>query len=88
MARTWYFGSGTAPAAYINVSGMDGYKKLSFGTDKIVGFNKTGVGKFTVKLDVKEVWTEPTLEEYVTDADHLTGSAVAVSDVQNVAPSS
>jgi hypothetical protein len=86
VARTWYYGSGTAPSTFTNVASMDGYKKLSFGTDKIVGFNKAGVGKFTVKLDVKEVWTEPTLEEYVTDADHLTGSATAVSDVQNVAP--
>ena len=86
VARTWYYGAGTAPSTFTNVSTLDGYKKLSFGTDKIVGFNKTGVGKFTAKLNVKEVWTEPTLEEYVTDADHLTGSTTAISDVQNVAP--
>jgi hypothetical protein len=65
---------------------MDGYKKLSFGTDKIVGFDRTGVGKFTVKLAVKEVWTEPTLEEYVTDADRLSAEILAYSDVLNVAP--
>ena len=86
VERTWYFGHGLAPVSFTNVAAMDGYQKLSFGTDKIVGFNKTGVGKFTMKLDVKEVWTEPTLKEYVTDADHLTGTTLAYSDVRNVAP--
>lgn len=86
VERTWYFGHGLAPASFTNVATMDGYQKLSFGTDKIVGFNKVGVGKFTTKLFVKEKWTEPTLEEYVTDADHLTGTTTAPSDVFNVAP--
>jgi hypothetical protein len=84
--RSWHFGYGINSTAFTDVSIMEGYKKLSFGTDKIVGFNKTGIGKFTVKLDVKEVWTEPTLEEYVTEADYLTGSALSYSDVVNVAP--
>ena len=86
VERAWYYAPGTTSSAFTNVASMDGYKKLSFGTDKIVGFNKVGVGKFTAKLNVKEVWTEPTLEEYVTDSDHLTGTATAFSDVQNVAP--
>ena len=84
--KSWHFGYGLNPVEFADVSIMEGYKKLSFGTDKIVGFNKTGIGKFTVKLDVKEVWTEPTLEEYVTEADYLTGSALSYSDVINVAP--
>ena len=86
VERTWYFGHGTAPATFTNIAAMGGYQKLSFGTDKIVGFNKPGVGEFTVKLFVKEKWTEPTLEEYVTAADHLTGTTLAYSDVLNVAP--
>ncbi len=86
VERTWFYGATTAPAVFTNVTVMDGYKRLSFGTDKIVGFNKVGVGTFTTKLFVKEKWTEPTLEEYVTDADRLTGTAIACSDVQNVAP--
>ena len=86
VARIWHYGATTSPAVFTNVSTMDGYAKLSFGTDKIVGFNRTGVGRFTTKLFVKEVWTEPTLEEYVNDADHLTGTAIAYSEVQNVAP--
>ena len=86
VARTWYYGATTSPATFTNVSTMDGYSKLSFGTDKIVGFNATGVGKFTTKLFVKEVWTEPTLEEYVSNSDYLTSTATAYSEVQNVAP--
>ena len=86
VERTWYYAPVTASSTFTNIETMNGYKKLSFGTDKIVGFNKVGVGKFTTKLSVKEVWTEPTLEEYVTDSDHLTGSTLAYSDVQNVAP--
>jgi len=86
VERTWHYGATTAPAVFTDVSTMDGYKKLSFGTDKIVGFDRTGVGKFTVKLAVKEVWTEPSLEEYVTDADRLSAEILAYSDVLNVAP--
>ena len=86
VERTWYFGHGTFPSTFTNVATMGGYQKLSFGTDKIVGFHKPGVGKFTVQLFVKEKWTESTLEEYVTDADHLTGTILAYSDVLNVAP--
>ena len=86
VERSWFYGATTAPAVFTDVSTMPGYKKLSFGTDKIVGFDRTGVGKFTVKLAVKEVWTEPTLEEYVSDSDRLTGETVAYSEVQNVAP--
>ena len=86
VSRTWYYGATTAPSIYTDVSTMDGYSRLSFGTDKIIGFNKVGVGKFATKLYVKEVWTEPTLSEYVSSSDYLTGAATAYSDVQNVAP--
>ena len=86
VERTWYFGHGKFPSTFTNVATMEGYQKLSFGTDKIVGFHKPGVGKFAVQLFVKEKWTEPTLEEYVTDADHLTGKIRSYCDVLNVAP--
>ena len=59
---------------------------LSFGSKQKVSFEKEGVGKVNVRLDVKEVWVEPTLEEYVTDADRLTGHISAVTEVKNVAP--
>jgi hypothetical protein len=86
VERTWYYGATASPAVFVDVSTMAGYKKLSFGTDKIVGFDRTGVGPLTVKLFDKEKWTEPTLEEYVTDDEHLTGSAITYTEVQNVAP--
>jgi len=86
VERIWYYGATASPTVFTNVASMDGYQKLSFGTDKIVGFHKVGVGRFTTKLFVKERWTEPTLEEYVTDSDHLTGTTTAPSDVLNVAP--
>lgn len=63
-----------------------GYTDLSFGSMKKIQFPKTGVGKADIRLDVKEVWTEPTLEEYVTEADHLTGYTTAETEVKNVAP--
>lgn len=63
-----------------------GFKDLSFGSKQKVQFNKTGVGKVQVRLDVKEVWTEPTLEEYVSDADRKTGATTKDTDVQNISP--
>ena len=58
----------------------------SFGTRKTVAFDKTGVGRFAVKLTARDVWTEETLSEFVTPADVMTGEAVATSEVANLAP--
>jgi hypothetical protein len=59
---------------------------LSFGTRKKVSFKKEGVGPLTIGLSVKEVWIEPTLEEYVSEADHKTAETAAETEVINVAP--
>lgn len=90
VQRTWSIAfdtnnNGVADTAYSPISNY-GLQDLSFGTLKNIKFMKTGVGYFNLKLDVKEVWTEPTLEEYVTDADHLTGTTNKNSNVINVAP--
>lgn len=69
-----------------NIKTLAGYKDLSFGTGQKVQFNKTGVGKADVRLDLKDVWIEPTLEEYVTDADHKTAAGTKTTDVINIAP--
>ncbi len=58
----------------------------AFGTAKTVAFDKTGVGRFAVKLTARDVWTEETLPEFVTPADVLTGEAVRESRVANLAP--
>ncbi len=79
LQRTW-------SVEAINIRTMAGYKDLSFGTGQKVQFNKTGVGKADVRLDLKDVWIEPTLEEYVTDADHKTAAETKTTDVINIAP--
>lgn len=71
--RTWTF------------DGSD-YQDLSFGTGKTISFRREGVGEFTVGLTIKDLWTDETLEEYVSDADHLRASATASSAVDNIAP--
>lgn len=90
VQRTWSIAfdtnnNGVADTAYSPISNY-GLQDLSFGTLKNIKFMKTGVGYFNLKLDVKEVWIEPTLEEYVTDADHLTGTTNKNANVINVAP--
>lgn len=79
LERTWSVGG-------VNVNTFDGYEDLAFGTGQKVKFNKTGVGKTAVNLYLKDVWIEPTLEEYVTEADRKTAEAVKITDVINIAP--
>jgi len=74
LERTW---SGTE---------LTGYEDLSFGSKKDIAFSKTGVGQFEVKLEVTETWTEPTLEEYVTEEDRKRAEVTVTSEVINVAP--
>lgn len=76
----------TEIGSYIKAENVEGFKKLAFGTDQKIGFNKEGVGKSTVKLHVKDVWKEPTLEEYITASDYLEGETTKTTDVINIAP--
>lgn len=71
---------------WTNAGEMNGYGDYSFGTAKKIALLKDGVGKFEIKLDVKDNWTEETLPEYVSTEDYLTGSAVVAAEVINVAP--
>jgi len=89
--RTWSYRpitSGAAIAApFTEVTpGYPGYEDQSFGSGKAIGFDKSGVGLFEVQLLAKDVWTEETLPEYITEADYLTGSAIVTGEVLNVAP--
>ncbi|MEA4987918.1 MAG: hypothetical protein VB095_07645, partial [Anaerovorax sp.] len=63
-----------------------GFTDNSFGTKKIISVNKIGVGKVRLRLHVKDVWTEETLPEYITDADYLTADTTAITKVDNIAP--
>ena len=73
-------------SSYINATLIDGYENLAFGTNQSISFNKIGVGKTTVKLHVKDIWIEPTLEEYITPADYLEAETTARTEVINIAP--
>lgn len=84
LQRTWQFKA--ADGSWQPVSSLPGYADLSFGSRKSVRFDKTGVGPFAVKLTVKDVWTEETLPEYISEADYLSHSAEKTSRVDNIAP--
>ncbi|MDR1571524.1 MAG: hypothetical protein LBS32_03265 [Clostridiales Family XIII bacterium] len=88
LERAWYASAGGISAAgFTNMAGLPGYEDLSFGAGTDVSFEKTGVGPVQAKLHVKDVWTDETLPEYVTDADYLEAdSPVRDAVVENVAP--
>lgn len=65
---------------------LPGFRDNSFGSRQKVQYDKIGVGHETIDLLVKDVWTEPTLEEYVTADDYKSASASVVTDVINIAP--
>ncbi|QHI72520.1 YncE family protein [Aminipila terrae] len=71
---------------FVNATTVNGYENLAFGTNQTIGWNKEGVGKTTVKLHVKDVWTEPTLEEYINPSDYLEAETTAGTEVINIAP--
>lgn len=79
LQRTW-------TVKGINVISLPGFKDNSFGSRQKVQYNKTGVGKESITLSVKDVWTEPTLEEYITESDYLSASTSATTEVVNIAP--
>lgn len=90
VTREWYISfdtnaNGVADTPYYPISNYN-LTDLSFGTLKDIQFNKTGVGVFNLKLNVKEYWTEPTLSEFISDSDYLTGTANKNADVINVPP--
>ncbi|MDI9468769.1 MAG: hypothetical protein QM296_01020, partial [Bacillota bacterium] len=84
LSRQWTYRSpsiGDTP-----LENMNGYRDLSFGSGGRVAFHKEGVGPFDVDLQVRDVWTEETLPEYISEEDYLTGAATASALVDNVAP--
>ena len=63
-----------------------GIRDASFGTWKAMIYEKTGVGKLDIRLEVTEKWTEETLPEYISESDRHSGSAETQVDVINIAP--
>lgn len=74
VVRTWTLEAGQS------------YTDLSFGSKQKIKVNKTGVGKTTIKLFVKDQWNEPTLEEYITPADYLSDTTEKNTNILNIAP--
>lgn len=79
LERTWSSGGA-------DLKTLPGYRDLSFGSGQKVQYDKTGVGKAAVQLSVKDIWIEPTLEEYITPEDYLSAATEATTDVINIAP--
>ena len=61
-------------------------ESMETGQQQEIRFLKDGVGAFVLRLEAADVWTEETLEEYVTEADYKKSVAYAVSEVENLAP--
>jgi hypothetical protein len=70
----------------VDVRSLPGFKDNSFGSGQKIQYNKNGVGQETVDLSVKDIWTEPTLEEYISESDRLSASTTAATQVINIAP--
>ncbi len=79
LERTWKVDD-------IAVQSLAGYQDHSFGTKQEIQYQKTGVGTQEVVLTVKDVWTEPTLAEYITEGDYKEGTTTAGIQVVNIAP--
>ena len=76
------------PEGFSPLTKAPGFQDLSMETGRLqrVGFEKTGVGAFALQLIAKDIWTEETLEEYISPEDYLWDTTIASSQVTNVAP--
>jgi len=79
LQRTW-------TVKGVNVQSLPGFQDRSFGSRQRVKYDKTGVGKEDITLSVKDVWIEPTLEEYISPSDYLSAATTAATNVINIAP--
>ena len=85
LERRWYIDvQGTGE--YLPAESLPGYRDLSLGSGQRVSVSKNGVGRFGVKLVIRDKWTEETLEEYVSEDDRLIAESEASSFVDNIAP--
>ena len=84
LVRTWEYRE--EGGTWRKLLSADGFEDLSFGSGKRIAFDKKQVGAFSVRLTVKELWTEETLAEYVSESDRLSASSQELSLVDNVAP--
>ncbi len=71
---------------YRPVSNEPGYTDLTDGSAARISFRKTGTGVFYMKLAVRDVWTEGTMDEYTASAVRLGDEAEKKCEVVNIAP--
>ncbi|PKM84456.1 MAG: hypothetical protein CVU86_07160 [Firmicutes bacterium HGW-Firmicutes-11] len=83
LVRNWSLVDGDGTIA---LPSLPNFFDHSFGTRRVVGFSRFGVGEFRLRLEVTDHWTEETLDEYVTSEDRKKRSVEGVGDVINVAP--
>ncbi len=85
VRRVWYADIGNT-GRWTKVEDIEGIEDLSFGSMRTFCHKKEGVGEVSYRLEVYDVWTEETLEEYVSAEDYLSSCAEASTDVINIAP--
>jgi hypothetical protein len=93
VTRTWEVAIDTnnngffTDETYKAVNLLDGYQDLSGDNSrKKVRFLKTGVGLVDARVKVKEVFGQPTIDEFVTMTDRKEAFGNKTIDVINVAP--
>ncbi len=101
LSRIWYYreaetagssgegdvsASGDAGDTWIPLNGSPAIVDASFGRLKTIIHSHDGVGKLEYKVFVKDIWTDETLEEYITETDYHSAWATIGTDVTNVAP--
>lgn len=69
-----------------DVFSLQGSRDYSFGAKKKISFQKEGVGKLDMGLEVVDDFIEDTLPEFISEADFLRDRTTAVSEVDNIAP--
>ncbi len=85
LEREWYV-KYSGEKSYRRLSGESGYKDLSDGSGARVSFRKKGTGRFFIKLIVRDVWSEGTMDEYTSGEVRLSDTVEIASEVVNVAP--
>ena len=85
VERRWYV-KYKGEDKYRDISKEPGYTDMSDGRGARVSFKKKGVGEFYVRLDVSDVWSEGTMDEYTSNIPRLSDSTECSSEVVNIAP--
>lgn len=72
---------------YVDPGTLPGFEDMSGdGSRRKIKFLKSGVGKISARLKVKEIFGQPTIEAFVTSSDRLETTTSKDVDVINVAP--